>query len=332
LIKNKVSKILIHVAIFVSIIYIADRLIGNALKNLYFRQSSSPDYLLTYSLTSCKEDLIILGNSRAQHHYIPSILTDSLGMSCFNAGQDGGHSVFLPYAQTLAILNRYTPKIIILEFSPSSIFFDQESYDKMSILLPYYDTIPILKQLIESRSDFEKIKLYSKIYPYNSNIINIIRFNIINNTLRDSFDKGYSPIFKSIKNDLPISTVNIRAGLNELDRNKLEAFENLIKCCNDSGTKLIVINSPIFKNNTELDNLTTPEYKIVKLIVERNNIPFFDYSSDSTLVSNREYFADIKHLNDSGAIRYSELIASNLVKLINYNHQYSNNKFRSREF
>ena len=34
-------------------------------------------------------DVLIMGSSRAHHHYVPEIISDSLGLSCYNTGKDG---------------------------------------------------------------------------------------------------------------------------------------------------------------------------------------------------------------------------------------------------
>ena len=52
-----------------------------------------------HALKDCKADILIFGASQAQHNYNPRIIRDSLRMSCFNAGQDGGHSILLQFAQ-----------------------------------------------------------------------------------------------------------------------------------------------------------------------------------------------------------------------------------------
>lgn len=39
-------------------------------------------------------NILIFGSSRAAHHYVPSILSDSLGMSCYNCGLDGNGIIY----------------------------------------------------------------------------------------------------------------------------------------------------------------------------------------------------------------------------------------------
>ena len=66
-----------------------DVIIGTTLRHFYFTQKTGLQYRTTYSLDSTNQEIIILGPSTANHHYIPKIIEDSLRLSCYNAGRDG---------------------------------------------------------------------------------------------------------------------------------------------------------------------------------------------------------------------------------------------------
>ena len=264
--------------------------------------------MLTYSLAQCNEDIIILGNSRAQHHYIPSMLSDSLKMSCFNAGQDGGHSIFLPYGQVEAILKRYKPKLFLLEFSPSSVYYDETDYDKLAIFLPYYNSLKFLRPLIELRGPFEKYKNLSGIYPFNSQVINIIRFNY-KKTDRFIMNQGYDPIFRTIKG-FDGTKRDVNDENNTIDSNKVDRINEILALCQNSGTQIIVIDSPVLMGDK---NTSNKEVKAQILeIFSNHKIPFWDYSSDEKFVDSLNYFADRRHLNYLGSELFTKDVASRI--------------------
>lgn len=122
---------IIKIVSFFIIIVVADKASGLVLRKLYFNQSAGQDFSLNYALSKCNADVVIFGNSRAQHHYDSRIISAGLKMSCYNAGLDGGHSIILPDAEIKVLTERYTPKIIILEFSP------QELYILMAIMTDF---------------------------------------------------------------------------------------------------------------------------------------------------------------------------------------------------
>ena len=191
--NQNISRI-IKIVLFIFVIAVTDKVIGLVLRRLYFNQTGGQDYSLSYVFSKCNADIVIFGNSRAQHHYDSRIISTGMKMSCYNAGLDGGHSIILPDAELKVITERYSPKIVILEFSPTGIVHYDGDYDRLSVLLPYYQDYPEIRSFLQLRGPFEKIKLMSSIYPFNSDIINIIGFNTNTRAARRHDFEGYIPL------------------------------------------------------------------------------------------------------------------------------------------
>lgn len=51
-----------------------------------------------YIANKATDDIIILGSSSATHHYVLQIIEDSLGLSCYNCGEEG-NGVVLAYGR-----------------------------------------------------------------------------------------------------------------------------------------------------------------------------------------------------------------------------------------
>lgn len=315
---KQTSNRIIRIILFLLIIILTDRVFGHILRKLYFNQSAGQNYALTYSLSQCKADILVIGNSRAQHHYDSNIISQALKMSCYNAGQDGGHSIILSYALIKVITERYSPKIIILEFSPTGITHYTGDYDRLSILLPYYHDYPEIHSLIQLRGPFEKIKLISAIYPFNSNIINIIGFNTKAATLRQAFD-GFVPLKEvmnenMLKSDPPVinqTPVDIKSAV---DPNMISSLENIIQICKDRNITLFIINSPVFHRVNEILNPDPEITKITLDIIHRNNVNYLDFSNDPAFAGHIELFADKAHLNETGAKMFSHMLVTRLSK------------------
>ena len=71
-------------------------------------------------------NILIFGSSRAAHHYVPSILSDSLDMSCYNCGLDG-NGIIYGYGKLKTITARYYPKIVILDIQPTFDLFTNDN-------------------------------------------------------------------------------------------------------------------------------------------------------------------------------------------------------------
>jgi len=304
-----------QIFVFILLIVSIDQVIGRVTRHLYFSQKAGQNYSLNYVFTECRSQILIFGNSRAQHHYDTHLLSDSLKMSCYNAGQDGGHSIFLPYAQIQVILRRYAPEIIILEFDPNSVKFHSEDYDKLSVLLPYYSVYQYLHPLIEMRSPFEKEKLLSASYPFNSNIVNIIRYNTKSHAARKKDMNGYIPMDNRTLNMTYLRNYPVQTLGNSVDPNKLKALKDIIQLCKDHHVLLLIVNSPKFYFSGETPNsVSSPEKQAMDIIHQEKTI-FLDFSNDAAFAKRMDLFADRIHLNLKGAMLFTQEVAA-MVKSV----------------
>lgn len=309
--NRSISRI-IKIVVFIFFVAIIDKGLGHLLSKLYFNQKEGEIHSLNYVLSECNADILIFGNSRAQHHYDSRILSAALNMSCYNAGEDGGHSIIFPYAQIKIITERYTPKIIILEFSGVNNF--PGAYDRLSILLPYYKEYPEIRSLVQLRSPFEKIKLASSIYPFNSNVIDIIRFHT---NIPDDFD-GYIPLKKMLNIDLLkpepeiVRQSEIRAQV--ADSNMVNALKNIISLCKNKNISLFIITSPNFHQVNDKQSPQSPATEIALDIIHRNQVNYFDFSFDPVFAGHSEWFADKVHLNEEGAKVFSNMVTDSIRK------------------
>jgi hypothetical protein len=305
----KFSRI-VKIIIFLLLIIILDQTAGIVLSRLYFNQKAGPKHGLNYFFSACRDSVIILGNSRAQHNYDTPVISDLIKMKCYNAGQDGGHSILLPYAQIEVLLRRFTPKIILVEIDPNELDYNSKDYEKLSILLPYYHVYPVLRKIILMRGPFEQIKLLSGIYPYNSDIINLIRYNT--NTYSENMNdfQGYIPIRGKVLNESMLRVpLESRIVQSQLDTNKMIAIKNIIKLCNEKSVRIIFVKSPEYHSVNEKPVEQSSFFVQFLKIMQNENVNFLDLSNEPTFTGNMELFADTRHLNQKGAAVFSRIIS-----------------------
>lgn len=284
-------------------IFLIDFAVGKVLSTFYFKQKSGTPYRTSFSINETKADLIVVGSSRANHHYHPDVFEKELALSFYNIGRDG-QPIFYQYAVLVSILIRYQPKIIVLDFIEEEFVFDESDYERLSSLLPYYKSHPEISSIVELKSSFEKIKFISNIYPYNSLLFTIAIGNTnLNAGRRNNNDiKGYVPL-KNKWNE-PIKTYNNNQKL-KIDPNKIKVFELFIQDCLKEKVKLYVVCSPYYRNF-----ISTPSsIKLGKSISQKYNIDFYDFSQKSIFKNNSSLFSDPSHLNDDGARIFSDSIA-----------------------
>lgn len=299
------KKYLIIISIGFLIVFAGDFLIGKTLKYFYFKCSSGLFQRTTYSIEKTEADILIFGTSRANHHYDVKLIEEQTGKSVYNTGRDGN---FIFYQTTIlkSILKRHTPNQIILDFT-GTFEFRQEDYDRLSSLLPYYDSHPEIHDIVELKSPFEKYKLKSKIYPYNSMLTTIAIGNLEYNKNRSNNKgsyNGFVPLKGVWENDIDsLETIEHY----EIDKNKHKVFEEFIKITCDIKIPLVVIYSPVYylyETNYSID--------VCKRICEKYGVSFIDYSKDIDFINNKSLFQDKSHLNSNGA----KLLTEKVLKAI----------------
>ncbi len=304
--KNKYATFAIRTFVFFTIVFVLDLTIGKALHHFYFKQESGLQYRTTYSMEKTKADLLIFGSSRANHHYQPEVLEEKLKMNYYNVGRDGNF-IFYHYAILKSVLKRYKPKVIVLDFVEKEFEKKQESYDRLSSLLPYYNSHPEIKEIVELKSPFEKVKLISNIYPYNSSLLTIAVGNTKANKKRKQDNKGYIGLTNTFKE---FNSKILKKNSYDLDTIKVNCFKEFLDDCITSGIKTVVVCSPYYYNSNEEDQ----SIFLAKEIAAKRNINFYDFSKDTSFVEHPFLFADKIHLNESGAKKFSSQVADKIVK------------------
>ena len=303
---NQYTYFIVKLIFLLCFIFILDYSIGKILKYLYFKQESGLLYRSTYSFDKTNEDILIFGSSRANHHYHPIVFQNKFNKSYYNVGRDGNFLLY-NYAVLKSTLNRYSPNIIILDFNKGEFNSNQNSYDRLSSLLPYYQDHPEIQSIVNKKSKFEKFKLFSKIYPYNSLLFTILVGNMDFNKERKSDLNGYVPLYKRWNKHIENRIMNQS---NNIDTVMINAYKSFIIDCKNAGVMLYIVCSPYFEIATQKDE----SLEIGKEIANKNGILFFDFSNDSIFMNNQNLFADIVHLNDSGAILFSNILINKIRK------------------
>lgn len=305
---DKAKVFFLKLLVIVSILIIIDTGLGKILKHYYYNIDHAEQGRTTYAVDKTQDDILILGSSRASHHYVSTIIADSLGASCYNAGKDK-QGLFYCQAVLNAALKRYIPKLVILDLSPNSFEKKELELDELSVLLPYYRDHPEIRSIVNKRSRWEWIKTYSSLYCYNSLPLQII-FNNISNQ-RDANERyGYVPLDK--KENIPVLPADLYEIENQPDENLVASFKNMITTTKLNKCQLIVVVSPIYFS---LPN-STVDLQLAKKICKEENIPYFDYSQSPNYMNNGSaLFSDKRHLNDDGAVLFSKDLCSDILKL-----------------
>lgn len=300
---SDMKKFLLNIAIFFAIVAAVDFSLGKVFHYLQARAGgrTGAEY---YVCEKATEDVIIMGSSRASHHYVPEIISEKLGMSCFNAGQDG-NGIILHYGRWIMLKEHHIPKLIIYDITTE---FDIASTDNMIYvdrLKPFCNNGSVMGYVTEL-FPIERIKLQSKMYRYNYKWIEMISDCILKSDYMTP--KGYIPMNGHIRKEVINSEKRIITKDINIDSTKLNYLERLIKEAQAVGVKIIFVVSPIWKGGSYNKGI----YLNVKSLASKYDCLYYEYSS-SEICDNPDYFEDSSHLNDKGAKTFTEVLTNLLL-------------------
>jgi hypothetical protein len=314
--EKRVITFLVRLVGFCIVLLLLDQLLGFAFKKAYFSQKVGQFSQTTYAIDSASQDIMVFGSSRAVRHYSSCIIAKTLGLSCYNAGRDGQMIPYTAAVQEVA-LNRHKPKLIILDINPWELGTSTGKYEKLTILSPYCNKHPELIKYVQEVSPFEKYKLYSQVYPYNSSLF-ILATNALFPKSARKDTAGYLPLTGVMtKAYLDDYTSRMQARYQRIkdkkevpDDKAVTYFKQFLNNTARYHIKTIVVISPtILKNPFYLDNQTLERDMISEIVKQYPNVTMMDYSSDPRFNYQHDKFSDEFHLNTQGSQEFSTAFA-----------------------
>lgn len=296
---RSMKRFVIRLMVFLAIMFLLDRGFGLAMK--YLQDHAKGGYVRhhNYILYQANEDILIFGSSRAIHHYNPQIIEDSLGLSCYNCGQDG-NGIVLFYGWWQMIRDRYQPKMIIYDVNPNfDLLIVEDNGKYLGWLRSEYDHERV-KKVFEDIDPTEKYKMMSMMYRYNSKFLQNITDYV--HPLFNISPNGYLPLEGEMDKMKIKENSEDKEPSYAYDSQKLTYIETLIKDTKERGIKLIFVASPVWYGMSE--NVFAP----LNEICEKQDIQFYNYSNVKTFVRKDGMFKDGSHLNAFGADEFTKKI------------------------
>ena len=309
------KKLLYSIIIISAGLFVVDRIVGEIMWWINQHTNENASVKIRHMVNDVNADVLLMGTSRCNRHYVPSVISDSIGMSVYNGGIDASDNIFAHYTLLNLILKRYTPKVICLEVSTNDFIKSTDSFSSVSFFAPYFG------QNEQSDSIFHLANLY-----WQYQILHMYRFNAkatsniagLFSTPQEVGKDGYVPTPQ------PTQSINKipkrKNSPTEIDSLKLKILQRFINICKQNGILTIFTISPSFSI------IPNSYYDVIKKIAHKNNITVLDYHSPGVFLNHPDYYKDIVHLWHKGAYIYSSMFASELKKILHgKNHQKQNN-------
>ena len=283
-------KILKYLFFFFILSFISDR----ALDQLFIKVSKRS----FMPIRNANFDILILGNSRANHNIIPKDLDSLLNKKSINLGRAYSNPLEILHTLKLYIHYNKPPQIVLVELY-QNIVEENASNKGRARFLPFYNSgiIDDYYDYCDDKSYFD-IPLYRYVFypPIGWREHFKILFKNRNIYFKEGL-MGYAPLMYQYKKN---SHTIIKQ-----DKIKISShIAEIIKVCNQNNIKAVFFTSPILGEKNE------------KVIIKMENI-FKNYLNQSNLLSNSQFFKDDTHVNHYGAKKQTYNMSKYLLKLLN---------------
>lgn len=300
------KKYFTYSAITIACIVLADWGIGKIFNYLYLHQKSNTIYELKYKLDSVKPELLVLGSSRADHHYNTLTLQQITGFKTMNYGIDGT-DVFIDYVILSHLLNNKSNNIkaAVIDVKPTELE-KAPDYSYITRLYPYINEIKEVKENANSYTKYERIKLLSHTYRYNDFLI-----ALINGYKRNNYDTLPITGFRPLKSRNNFNLKKEILAKKVLNTEAIKWLQKIVTLCKDKHVLPIISISPAYAENIK----EMPTYQFLQTFIKQERVAFL-YYGDWEKISSPTYYADCQHLNELGANIFSKQFAMDINTML----------------
>jgi len=236
------------------------------------------------NLKNIKYDVIILGSSRANNHFV-SEMFQKKGLKTYNYGMSGSSIFETSLMLKLMIKNKWVIKNLILD-ADLNLRTENQTSGISSLFLPYIHTSEITREHFCKQDNFNEI-YYIPFYRYMKYEVRIgfreMFMNAIHKKTSDMDNWGYSKLDGvedgNMKNDF--------SDYEPISQNKY--YEEIKNICKINNINFIPLMTPVCSNTIGMDYFD----KVKKAYPEIHNY--------ENAVIEDKYFSSCGHMNDAGA-------------------------------
>ncbi|MFL5540227.1 MAG: hypothetical protein ACJ8J0_14650 [Longimicrobiaceae bacterium] len=290
------------------IVWAADRASGAALERML--PATTTDLRSGMEL---HPEVAVLGSSRAVYHYAADTLQGRLGVRVYNFGRSGQASPLFHRAVGEMLLAEHPPRLLVLEVDASSVA-GPDDLSRLAVLLPYWRRYPAVKEVVLRRSRFERVKLLSRAYPYNSLVLNMVVQRL---RRRGEPRLGFRTLHGRADGaggaDAATEETPLGPGGMRPEATKVRAVACLVAAMRGRGARVVAVRSPRLLPSAAARREAAEGHRLLAGVLGAMRVPFIDFeASPGPAFRDPAYFRDVDHLNEEGATRFTRELADSL--------------------
>jgi hypothetical protein len=304
--KKFILKGILFFLVMVSVAYSLDYAISSGLKQMQDYRFQTWNDIVNSKINA---DVIVMGNSRAFSHYVPSVFDSVLQVNSYNLGI-GGHPFNVQYLRYKLYEEHNTkPALIIqnidfLTLNQSVIGHEREQ------IFPFVSDCILRNNLQDYGFTFGEI--YFPLYRYfgypmviKNGLFEFFGFKHYNS---QSSYKGYRPETGNWDDTELNKLKTIEPDMNPVT---IRLFDEFLSHCKMNNIQVVLVNSPIYYKATLKLNHKEQYNSLIKGFSKKYNIPYFDYTNDP-ICNDSTLFHVAVHLNQQGAEKFSTKLANDI--------------------
>ena len=254
-----------------------------------------------------RQDILLLGTSRCQYHFVPQIITDSTALSAYNAGIDASDNVFAHYMVLQFVLQHHTPQVVVLQTSEDDYAQDKNPAGPTTFFAPYVGRNARMDAIFRQAGTYWPYQI-SHLYRYNAKALSNLA-GLRKATPPDA-DNGY--VYVTDQGVHPDSLIHDYAPKHE-NPVMIRQMETFINECHSRGITLVMTIPPVF-------SLVGPDrYAPLHRLARQHGVPLLDYHTPGLFTDRPDLFHDTGHMNGNGAQLFTAIFAHDLKQILEEN-------------
>lgn len=269
----------------------------DALYTLVYHQSNTRnkiDYL--YNSKDQNYDVIFLGSSRVNNHFVPKIFNDQ-GLKAYNFGLTRSRLDESALMLKLMVERHYKIKNLILQVD-LNINTNDHSEAIRSLFMPYLHSSATIRNHYKNIAEYNEL-LYIPFYRYMHYDARIgfreFYQSAIHKKTNQLDNDGFYPL---LKNQRPM----VAADLSEYSPKRNKAYEEIKAICKKHNIKLIAMSTPMC-----MSTINREYFKQLQSV-------YPEILSFEDAVTDDKYFSTCGHLNKEGAEEFTKFVFNRLFK------------------
>jgi len=310
-VKSFVKILFIFILLLWILAFSIDEIISIGLKKTDIRKFQAWNDIYASDI---KDDVVIIGSSRAWCQYDPKILDSITGLSFYNLGIDGS-----PINYQIIRYNTYRrfnpkPKYIVQNVDFLTLAIRNDGYEREQYF-PYIDDDSLINVVAKDKN----ISFLDRYIP-------LVRYFGYRDIFEDGFESYFGKtvffdggLYKGYRgNDYQWDGSNLR-NVNKINYSKdpkaLKLLDEYLSKAKDENIEVIFVSAPVYdevkKKLIDFKGMND----MYKSIADKYKLKILDYTNDSICL-NKTNFYNGTHLNEKGAELFSTKLAKDLNTII----------------